>query len=227
MGHYLGCKNTFNANRSLLQVWGRFCIIPGTYFTWLNLYRSLQRQILWFFPFYKWGNEAKRDKVTCSAKVTLLGLDFWLATVTPLSSLDQDPNGSVVNFWYMGVNLLMITMQMESLHRGRWLKSAHCYVSKNFFLIYPCLWRNFTDFPFSVPLNLIWNKPNFYCVGSQSGRVACLFDIFFKLAIFENCQPRCGRTPRAGVGYTDSSGLLGRDCGEEKCLVEFLHYLMN
>lgn len=33
VGHYLGCKNTFNANRSLLQVWDRFCIIPGTYFT--------------------------------------------------------------------------------------------------------------------------------------------------------------------------------------------------
>lgn len=58
VGHYLGYKNTFNANRSPLQVWDRFCIIPGTYFTWLNLYRSLQRQILWFFPFYKWGKEA-------------------------------------------------------------------------------------------------------------------------------------------------------------------------
>lgn len=33
-------------------------IIPGTYFTWLSLYSSPQRQFLLFFPFYKWGNEA-------------------------------------------------------------------------------------------------------------------------------------------------------------------------
>lgn len=77
---------------------------------------------------------------------------------------------------------------MESPRYRPVIQICPLIVSKNFSPIHASV-AKFYNFLFSVPLNLIWIKPNLLCAGSQSGRVACLFHMIFKLAISENWQP--------------------------------------